>query len=41
MKLPAWRSDLEQGTIAQLGKATQKYGHIPSPPNLDELIYTP
>jgi NitT/TauT family transport system substrate-binding protein len=41
MKLPAWRSNLEEGTIEQLGKATQKYGHIKSAPNLDELIYTP
>jgi NitT/TauT family transport system substrate-binding protein len=41
MKLPAWRSDLEEGTIKQLGAATKKYGHIPSDPNLDELIYKP
>jgi NitT/TauT family transport system substrate-binding protein len=41
MKLPAWRGSLEEGTIEELGKATQKYGHIKSAPNLDELIYTP
>jgi NitT/TauT family transport system substrate-binding protein len=41
MRLPAWRSDLERGTIEQLGEATAKYGHIKEPPDLDELIYTP
>jgi NitT/TauT family transport system substrate-binding protein len=41
IRLPAWRSDLERSTIEKLGQETAKYGHIPEPPNLDELIYTP
>jgi NitT/TauT family transport system substrate-binding protein len=39
MNLPAWRSDLERGSIEQLGEATAKYGHIPEPPDLDDLIH--
>jgi NitT/TauT family transport system substrate-binding protein len=41
IKLPAWNSDLNRNTLAELGQATAKYGHIPSPPNLGDLIYTP
>jgi NitT/TauT family transport system substrate-binding protein len=41
MNLPAWRSDLERATIERLGEATAKYGHIPEPPNLDDLIQQP
>ncbi|MGH3327347.1 MAG: ABC transporter substrate-binding protein, partial [Streptomycetales bacterium] len=38
--LPRWSSDMRVATLETLGAATQKYGLIGEPPNLDELIHT-
>jgi NitT/TauT family transport system substrate-binding protein len=38
IKLPVWRTDLNQQTIEQLSELSKKYGLIESEPDLNELI---
>jgi NitT/TauT family transport system substrate-binding protein len=38
IKLPVWRPDLNQPTIEQLSKLSEKYGLIESQPDLNKLI---
>jgi NitT/TauT family transport system substrate-binding protein len=38
IKLPIWRTDLNEPTIERLSKLSKKYGLIEKEPNLDELI---
>jgi NitT/TauT family transport system substrate-binding protein len=38
IKLPVWRSDLNEQTIEQLSELTKKYGLIEEEPDLNELI---
>jgi NitT/TauT family transport system substrate-binding protein len=38
IKLPVWRTDLNEPTIQKLSELSEKYGLIEEQPNLDELI---
>jgi NitT/TauT family transport system substrate-binding protein len=38
IKLPTWRSDLNEPTIEQLSELSEKYGLIEEQPDLDQLI---